>query len=247
MTDNCIHHWLLVPAALPEYIGACWGTCKLCGAERLHKGESWSHLDEGEFSPYITSEEAKVRGRRGGRALGRKANKGLPCLECEEPAYARSLCEKHFQRHRRQFGTGKPCGVGGCERFELSRGLCPKHYQRWRRGTLAAFRGRRRPKAPPRRQPEREFQDDILAFAEEAGWELIYHTRDSRKVIESGKGFPDLVLVKAPRLIFAEVKAKNGWVKPEQRRWLDELESAGKPEVYVWKPRQMGEIREVLG
>ena len=59
-----------------------------------------------------------------------------------------------------------------------------------------------------------------------------YHTRDSRR---SDKGFPDLVLVRGKRVIWAELKTMDGRITPEQREWLNDLTHAGQ-EVYVWRP-----------
>lgn len=70
-----------------------------------------------------------------------------------------------------------------------------------------------------------------------------------------GKGFPDIVGVKGRRLLFVELKSEEGWVKPDQRRWIDALsaltysELGDAVEVYVWKPRHWhdGTIGRVLG
>ena len=64
-----------------------------------------------------------------------------------------------------------------------------------------------------------------------------------------GKGFPDLVLVRGKRLIFAEVKAERGRGSPEQDAWFTALRSAGRGEgqyVYIWRPSNWDEIVEVL-
>lgn len=66
---------------------------------------------------------------------------------------------------------------------------------------------------------ETELQDAIIDVAERAGW-LIFHDYDSRR---NRAGFPDLVLVKPPRVLFVELKKKGGVVSPNQRMWLDAL------------------------
>lgn len=78
---------------------------------------------------------------------------------------------------------------------------------------------------------ERELQDAILELAKVRGW-LAYHTHDSRK---SQPGFPDLVLVRDGRLIFAELKSAKGQVSPAQRVWLQRLEATA-AEVHLFKP-----------
>ncbi len=52
-----------------------------------------------------------------------------------------------------------------------------------------------------------------------------------------GVGFPDLVAVKPPRLLFIECKSDKGKASPEQMEWL--LKLSGCPvEVYCWHPAQ---------
>lgn len=62
---------------------------------------------------------------------------------------------------------------------------------------------------------EKQLQDAIVDAATKVGW-LAYHTFDSRR---SAAGFPDLVLVKAPRLIFAELKTADGALTDDQVVW----------------------------
>ena len=78
---------------------------------------------------------------------------------------------------------------------------------------------------------ERAFQEAVLQLARLHGW-LAYHTHDSRR---SQAGFPDLVLVRGQRVVFAELKSAKGRVRPAQRVWLDRLEAAG-AETYLWRP-----------
>ena len=77
---------------------------------------------------------------------------------------------------------------------------------------------------------EAELQSAVLELARYLGW-LCYHTHDSR---HSAAGFPDLVMVRDTRLIFAELKSENGRVKVEQWAWLDALNTCA--EVVVWRP-----------
>lgn len=91
---------------------------------------------------------------------------------------------------------------------------------------------------------EKDLQEAILAYARPRSW-LAYHTYDSRR---SAAGFPDLVLVRGPRLICAELKKQNGRVTPDQEKWLDALRvlhgAWNDPlqgrgivfEVHVWRP-----------
>jgi hypothetical protein len=73
----------------------------------------------------------------------------------------------------------------------------------------------------------------VIEMAGRLQW-LVYHTHDSR---HSAAGFPDLVLVKPPRLIFAELKAEGKNPTPEQEVWLRALEKLWPHvEVQVWRP-----------
>lgn len=71
---------------------------------------------------------------------------------------------------------------------------------------------------------EAAFQNSIVAAAQAAGW-LVYHTHNSQR---SQPGFPDLVLVHPEHgLRFAECKAVNGILRPEQVVWHEALAEAG--------------------
>jgi len=89
-----------------------------------------------------------------------------------------------------------------------------------------------------------------------------------RTAVQGDVGFPDLVLVRAPRgevgarLIFAELKAEKGKESPEQTDWLDELFDTSiegaygcgestrcegvRFEVERWRPSDWNTIVEVL-
>ena len=62
------------------------------------------------------------------------------------------------------------------------------------------------------------------------------------------KGFPDLVLVRGARLIFAELKAGRkpceSLPTPEQKAWLDALRLVA--ETYLWTPKDWKTIEEIL-
>jgi hypothetical protein len=67
-----------------------------------------------------------------------------------------------------------------------------------------------------------------------------------------GAGFPDLVLVRPPRLIFMELKSEKGKLSDAQQIWIDLLKKCyfkgivSPVEVYVFKPSQWDEIEIVL-
>lgn len=82
-----------------------------------------------------------------------------------------------------------------------------------------------------------------------------YHTRRSTGSVA---GFPDLCLVRGPRLVFAELKTDSprSRLSADQREWADDLEAVGDaseragglrvPEWYVWRPRDRALITAVL-
>lgn len=78
---------------------------------------------------------------------------------------------------------------------------------------------------------ERELQTTIIEIAQRLGWET-HHQHDSR---HSTAGWPDLVLAKAPQLLFAELKTEVGKVSAEQCHWLELLADCG-CEVHVVRP-----------
>ena len=87
---------------------------------------------------------------------------------------------------------------------------------------------------------EKDFLAQVVRLARLLGW-LAYHTHDSRR---SAAGFPDLVLVRPGRLLFAELKVRST-LTTDQEAWLAALAAAG-AEVFVWTPDQWEQIEEVL-
>jgi hypothetical protein len=103
--------------------------------------------------------------------------------------------------------------------------------------TPAEFR-----KAAAAHIPEAELQSSVIKMATLFGW-MHYHTHDSRR---SPKGFPDLVLVRGQRLIFAELKRQNGHYRVGQKEWLAALDKVA--EVHTWRPMDYldGTIEAIL-
>ena len=69
-----------------------------------------------------------------------------------------------------------------------------------------------------------------------------YHTLRSKG---SEPGFPDLILVRPPRLIFAELKSERGRLTKAQREWRADLEACG-VEVYTWRPSERSHVEAIL-
>ena len=100
---------------------------------------------------------------------------------------------------------------------------------------------------------EQDWQATVVEYARLTGW-LCFHAFDARR---SEPGFPDLVLVRAARLVFVELKregkmlstkvryTKNGRRLATQQEWHDELEETP-AEVYVWHPSDWPEVEETL-
>jgi len=96
----------------------------------------------------------------------------------------------------------------------------------------------------PKLVPESKLQGWVRQCAVARGW-LHYHTHNSRR---SEAGFPDSVMVRGSRIVFAELKRQDKKPTLEQRAWLDALAAAGMVETYVWRPSDWddGTIQEVL-
>ncbi len=99
-----------------------------------------------------------------------------------------------------------------------------------------------------KRESEASFQAAVIAFARLHRWRA-YHTADSRR---SEEGFPDLVLVRGSRLVFAELKVGSNTASAAQREWLAALGAVaevtdGAVECYLWYPSSWPEIERVLG
>ena len=107
------------------------------------------------------------------------------------------------------------------------------------------------------KQSEKQFEQAVRQLAEAKGW-LVGHFSDSRREVvnrstgerrlvgDSGaKGFPDLVMARRGRIIFAELKAAKGRLSGEQKEWLVALggESDGSVPVEVALRCQIGSVR----
>jgi hypothetical protein len=90
-------------------------------------------------------------------------------------------------------------------------------------------------------ETEASFQASVVRYAELMGWRC-FHVYDSRR---SRAGFPDLVMVRRPRVIFAELKSERGKLARDQFDWLRALDQCGQ-EVYVWKPSQWQILEKIL-
>ena len=106
-----------------------------------------------------------------------------------------------------------------------------------------------------RKKPtEKQFQQMVLQLAKLHGWRTAHFRpamqRDGKwvtAVAGDGKGFPDTVLVKGGRLIFAELKVGRNKPTAEQRLWLAALGAVPGVTAALWTPADWDAIETVLG
>jgi len=99
---------------------------------------------------------------------------------------------------------------------------------------------------------EKQLQSRVIEVARLYGWRVA-HFHDSRRQVKPGvfvgdkdaSGFPDLVLVRAPDVLFVELKRELGKVSDGQQEWLDDLIAAG-CEVHVVRPSDEREFARRL-
>lgn len=93
------------------------------------------------------------------------------------------------------------------------------------------------------RPNEADFQAVIVETARLSGWRVAHfcaaRTKDGSwktPVTADGAGWPDLCMVRPPRIIFAELKSETGHLRPSQTEWLDVLRLLPQVEVFLWRP-----------
>ena len=84
---------------------------------------------------------------------------------------------------------------------------------------------------------EKAFQASVIQAARTFGWK-VYHTTIS---YGSAGGFPDLVLIRPPDIIFAELKMPKGRITPKQVEWGEMLKECN-TEYYLWKPEHWDDL-----
>ncbi len=106
---------------------------------------------------------------------------------------------------------------------------------------------------------ELDLARQIRDLARVTGW-LHVHFRPAktkqgwRTAFSGDPGFPDMVLARRGRVIFAELKMDGKKARPEQDRWLLELDPGNirgnrelrGVEAYVWTPADFDSIVETL-
>jgi hypothetical protein len=113
---------------------------------------------------------------------------------------------------------------------------CRPHLRRTSRLTVVP------PSAATLTMTEKDWQRMVCDLAGWRGWRW-HHQHYSKR---SPAGWPDLVLVRGPRLIAAELKSERGRVRPEQRVWLDALAAVPGAETFLWRPSAWAQVQAVL-
>ena len=97
---------------------------------------------------------------------------------------------------------------------------------------------------------ELDLARQIRDLARQFGW-LHVHFRPAktahgwRTPVSGDYGFPDVVLARDGRVIFAELKRDGQKARPEQLAWLEQL-GGGACEAYLWTPSDFEQIVELL-
>ena len=99
---------------------------------------------------------------------------------------------------------------------------------------------------------EKKFTDMVMKLASLCGWRTL-HLRPGLNrrgkwqtaVQGDGAGFPDLLLLKGPWQIAAELKVDKNESRPEQTAWLEAFAETGAFS-YCWRPEMWNEIEAVL-
>jgi hypothetical protein len=89
---------------------------------------------------------------------------------------------------------------------------------------------------------EARLQSTVVELARLFGWR-VYYTWNS---MHSPAGFPDLVMARPPRIIFAELKTRYGRFSSDQELWRGDLERCPGVEYYAWQPGMLQEITNIL-
>jgi hypothetical protein len=103
---------------------------------------------------------------------------------------------------------------------------------------------------------ERRFMAQVVRLAELLGWRAWHDNATNAPrackacaarlpVVRNAAGMLDLILMRRPRVVWAELKADRGKLTDEQLATLIELR-ASHQEAYVWKPSDWKTIERIL-
>ena len=91
------------------------------------------------------------------------------------------------------------------------------------------------------RQTEAQFQRTVTDYAEKQGWLCVHFPA----MLANPSGWPDLILIRGRRTIFAELKREGGKLGPKQEETIGSLRHVG-AEAYVWFPSDWPAIEAAL-
>lgn len=96
---------------------------------------------------------------------------------------------------------------------------------------------------------EDQLKANVIELAEWLGYRVYSIRRSDRALVQgrTGKGWPDLFMVRHGRAIAAELKSARGRLTKSQWGWLEELAKCG-VDCHVWKPKDWldGSIERML-
>lgn len=102
-------------------------------------------------------------------------------------------------------------------------------------------------------ESEEALQVKTIQLARFCQW-WVYHPPRNRPSAKTGRvvpvlgtvaGWPDLTFVREPEIFFAELKAEDGRVRPDQQLALQRLAACGL-EVHIWRPSDWPSIEARL-
>ena len=91
---------------------------------------------------------------------------------------------------------------------------------------------------------ERALSQHVFDLARTLGWMAARYPTWHRT--STTAGFPDLVLVRPPRLLFVELKSERGELTAAQQDWWRAIAGVPGVEYYCWRPRDRDRWLEVL-
>ncbi len=100
-------------------------------------------------------------------------------------------------------------------------------------------------------ETESAFQITVINLLKGNGWR-VHAERKARSAkgwmtpIQGDTGFPDIVAVRPPRIIFAELKGQAGKIEPEQYHWLMMVGHCEMVETYCWRPADIERIKDCV-
>lgn len=103
---------------------------------------------------------------------------------------------------------------------------------------------------PLRGLSEAEFQRQVVEIARAWGWRSCHvgKARVGKRWVTptSVAGFPDLVLVRPPQLVFLELKKHGGRTRAEQLDWIGDLQRCAGVEAYIVGPADADDVWRLL-